>query len=136
MPGFHTKISKVKVSWFQNLAMTKPDTPVNPRNRIRGLLGNLAKDLKAWEGAIDMALSVKTDYSISQMREYKKKCENYLDKVKDLTMDLNDLEPDKMEENDSTVDKWQTNFDKVHNKFFEAEKTLSRPVPVRSAATA
>ena len=80
---------------------SKSDTPVNPRNRIKGLLGNLAKDLKAWEGAIDMALSVKTDYSISQMREYKKKCESYLDKVKDLTMDLNDLEPEKMEENDN-----------------------------------
>ena len=78
--------------------MATKDTPVNPRNRIKGLLCNLSKDLRSWEGVINMALAVKTDYSISQMREYKNKCESYLDKVKDLTMDLNDLEPEKMEE--------------------------------------
>ena len=113
---------------------TKSDTPVSPRIRIKGLLGNLAKELKAWEGAIDLALAVKTDHLISKMRKYEEKCENYLDKVKDLTMDLNDLEPDKIEENDNTVEKWQVNFDKVHTKCCEAEQTLSRPAPVQPAA--
>ena len=42
-------------------------------------------------------------------------------------MDLNDLEPDKIEDNDKTVDKWQVNFDTVHKKCNEAEQTLSRP---------
>ena len=105
------------------------EAKVNPRNRIKGHVGHLSKELKNWEGAIQLAQSNKTDFALNRMRELQRKCEGILDLCRSLTLDLNDLEPDTTADNDKTVKNWEDKYDKVYGDFMSAEQTLTSADP-------
>ena len=70
------------------------------KNKIKGHLSHLSKELDSWKGLIDLAIATKHERNITRMNETAKKCESILDKCRDLTLEANELEPD----NENTLD--------------------------------
>ena len=107
--------------------------PVEPpeakklKNKIKGHLGHLSKELESWKGLIDLATATKHQHSISLMREIARKCSGILDKCRELTLEANDLEPDNTN-NDKILEGWQAQYDVVFKQFLVAEQTVSTPV--------
>ena len=82
------------------------------KNKIKGHLSHLSKELDSWKGLIDLATATKHERNITRMNETAKKCETILDKCRDLTLEANELEPDN-ENNDKILDGWQKQYDDV-----------------------
>ena len=107
--------------------------PVEPpeakklKNKIKGHLGHLSKELESWKGLIDLATATKHQHSITLMREIARKCSGILDKCRELTLEANDLEPDNTN-NDKILEGWQAQYDVVFKQFLVAEQTVSTPV--------
>ena len=63
------------------------------KNKVKGYLGQLSQNLEQLKGSMELAKATRSDQDIKRMEEYQKKAEESLDKVVDLTIEINVLEP-------------------------------------------
>ena len=103
------------------------------KNKIKGHLSHLSKELDSWKGLIDLATATKHERNITRMNETAKKCETILDKCRDLTLEANELEPDN-ENNDKILDGWQEQYDGVFTLYLAAEREIATPVAAAPAS--
>ena len=104
------------------------------RGLVKGNLSQLSRNLENWKGAMDLATATKSDHDIKRMEEYQVKCESYLDKVIEFTMEINVLEPADDEETDTAADKvladWQKKYDEKLQLFYQARQKVAIATPV------
>ena len=64
------------------------------KNKIKGHLSHLSKELEHWKGSIDLATATRHERSITLMSDTAMRCRGIIDKCRELTLEANDLEPD------------------------------------------
>ena len=100
------------------------------KSKIKGHLGHLKKQLDRWQGQIELAQSTKLDRCVEDMHKSKAKCEEILETCTAYTLEVNELEPDSVR-NDQILDEWQKQYDEMFKKYSDAEKAMAPGTPAR-----
>ena len=105
------------------------------KKKINGHLGHFTKELDSWQKLMELATAIKSDRSIADMRKKQEKCEGILDTIRALTLEVNDIDPENVR-NDELLNDYQGRYDSAFALYMAAEKAVALPVAQPPAALA